>query len=150
MEGLVILFFIVTWVMKQAKKMQKNSNPQNDFSIDGALQTLKQRLEESAVRFPASMPLDPVKTNELDRHREPEVRYEFAYEGYQSTVEGTDFCDSSLGHNRERIQLEPLEDYAAIEEDVAWSLNFSKDALVQSVVMSEILSRPSQRRWRKE
>ncbi len=69
-------------------------------------------------------------------------------EGQQGgSTEGMDFCDPSLSHDR----IVPQEDdgvYGAEPMAVhAGAFSFTTDAVMQGVVMSEILQRPAQRKW---
>lgn len=64
----------------------------------------------------------------------------------QGTVstEGMDICDASLGHQRLPLWLaDETEPLFGAEENAT----ISSDALLQGVIMSEILTRPSQRKW---
>ena len=60
------------------------------------------------------------------------------------TSEGEDACDLELGHERLE-EIEPESVYAA-QIGTQSPLDFSPQALYKGVVMSEILTRPSQRR----
>ena len=63
------------------------------------------------------------------------------------TSEGEDACDLSLGH--ESLEnLEPQSIYAS-QIGMESPLDFSPKALYQGIVMSEILTRPSERRARR-
>jgi len=65
--------------------------------------------------------------------------------GYVS-LEGMDLCDPELGHSRIRNELSPL-DPIPVDEAYALPFAFTADAVVQGVIMSEILTRPNRRRW---
>lgn len=60
------------------------------------------------------------------------------------STEGQDLCDPTLGHERE-ISVEPGSVYAG-EIGREPALDFSAKGLLQGVIMSEILTRPAQRR----
>ena len=64
-----------------------------------------------------------------------------------SSGEGRDTCDPTLGHDREgAYQLGGLRaDEAGGQPEL--KLGFDSPALLQGIVMSEILTRPSQRKW---
>lgn len=65
------------------------------------------------------------------------------------STEGMDTCDPSLGHSRLSVQTaEPVAPEPVPAS--AFSLSFTPDALVQGIIMSEILTRPAQRKrgWR--
>lgn len=78
-----------------------------------------------------------------------------------ASTEGRDTCDPALGHNRRiaarrneprerhsqahRHVAAPMEDAYALDEGLVPELD--AQALVQGVIMSEILKRPNERKW---
>lgn len=65
----------------------------------------------------------------------------------QHSMEGFDYCDPSLGHDDHSVgcvvhdAMEPLDNM----EQPAMRLSWNRESLVEAVVMSEILTRPSRR-----
>lgn len=63
-----------------------------------------------------------------------------------SSLEGMDTCDPSLNHDR--IISEESSDLPEEPKEAAgFSISFTRDAIMQGIVMSEILARPSERKW---
>lgn len=60
------------------------------------------------------------------------------------STEGIDVCDPSLEHGVSAEDLSPVFSYAM---PVEGALKFNRRALLQGVIMSEVLTRPSQRKW---
>ena len=62
-----------------------------------------------------------------------------------SSMEGRDTCDPSLGHDRPRA--EGAASVYAREVDGAPLIAASPNAVLRGIVMSEVLTRPAQRKW---
>lgn len=63
------------------------------------------------------------------------------------STEGEDICDPELGHDRERPRRPAPESVYANEIGKESMIDLRPQALLQGVVMSEILTRPSERKW---
>ncbi|MEA5016644.1 MAG: hypothetical protein VB099_18990 [Candidatus Limiplasma sp.] len=68
-------------------------------------------------------------------------------EGSRLSREGMDTCDPSLGHGRAFAWGAEAETVSASSAAGRLPLSFTPDSLMQGVIMSEILARPSQRKW---
>ena len=127
MEGLLILFLIV-WAInsKSSKKKKKQSANKR--------QTAKRTVvfEEAPVLTPQDE-----ETKEGDSFMQNVHSGSLGFE----TTEGVDLCDPELGHARE-VSGDPESVYAG-EIGKEPILDTSPRALVQGVVMSEILARPA-------
>lgn len=71
----------------------------------------------------------------------------FAYQGSLGggSTEGEDICDPTLGHDKKAN--DDLESIYSQEIGAEPLLDFGAHAILQGVVMSEILARPNQRKW---
>ena len=79
-------------------------------------------------------------------HRLEPLDRRTAYTGSLGGVstEGEDECDPSLGHGESAVaQISAVESAA----DTQPELSFNRQALLNGVVMNEILTRPAQRKW---
>lgn len=72
-----------------------------------------------------------------------------AYEGSLGggSTEGEDICDPELGHDRDYRRAPAPESVYANQIGTETMIDLRPQALLQGVVMSEILSRPGERKW---
>ena len=162
MEGLVVFLVIISWIIKRAKKAGENVKDQDVFDkIADKLTTFAEKMDQdwswdgkpkSESVKPEAAPAE-VRQGESLWESSPRGTRTFAWEetgslGY-GTKEGMDTCDPTLGHERLWENWTQEEDEPVREAAPNAPLIFTEKALWQGVVMSEILARPSQRKWGK-
>lgn len=64
-----------------------------------------------------------------------------------SSTEGMDLCDSTLNHDRIIVEEPEAEFLNEYEGSALLPFPFTADAVMQGVIMSEVLTRPAQRKW---
>lgn len=140
MEGLVSLL-ILFWVFKAVRKALQRQAPYNKGSA--AKPAKRPKPHPAAAPIQAAQPA--VKTASW---RPPEpvqpVQGSMSYASQEglSSEEGEDTCDPALGH--ESVPHDDLYSLYAQEIDGAGEeLTITPRSLIQSVVMSEVLKRPS-------
>ena len=147
MEGLLLLLFLFVALSKGKKKPKKAASKPDPEARKKAQKAaaahneqLRRQLRMEEL-FPAYRP--PV-AEEGDVSSEGMGQNE-VYRGSLNaeTTEGECVCDPSLEHDRETYS-DPDSVYATEIGDVP-KLDFSPQGIMQGVVMSEILARPSQR-----
>lgn len=170
MEGLVVIAVLYVWFsiirkMVQGQKAQKQA------------QSAPRQAKAAAARRPASQPqrarraeprpvmqprtspeYQPMQAHMLDLLREEEQlsrrQVPQAYAGSlggastegRASAEGEDACDPALGHGVAAASSS-LDAIYAENPGPASAYDWNRQNLVQAVVMSEILTRPSQRKW---
>ena len=71
-------------------------------------------------------------------------------QGSRLSIEGVDTCDPGLGHtvsSLSGVERTALEDAPRQTPSSGFPLSFTPDTLMQGVIMSEILTRPTRRKW---
>ena len=144
MDGILVLV-LIGWLIKFASSQNK-----------------KKQGGKKPMKRPVHFPNEPKFSSSAVQKTEPVVSAYDARkmapaegEGYQASwlgsldvdsTEGEDLCDPSLGHERE-IEVDPKSVYA---EEIGREpvLDLSSRGLVQDIIMSEILTRPAQRKYR--
>lgn len=145
MDGILVLV-LIGWLIKFASSKNKKKQGNN------------QKTAKRTVRFPTEAQFNPTVVHNPEPAVSEYTPQEFAPaegEGYQASWigsmnvdsdEGEDLCDPSLGHERETI-IDPQSVYAG-EIGKEPLLDLSSRGLMQGVIMSEILTRPAQRKYR--
>ena len=175
MEGLITLLILFSFVMRIAKKANVSStNKKKPGDIFEKIASFAEKLEtegnwdmmpkigrsnhEPTRAFDFDTEKAAADTQELfgsemiepadewisETMIEPPQRY-FGSLG-MATMEGEDTCDPLLQHTREPREQEWMASRTP-ETLNTLPMPFTKSALLQSVVMSEILTHPSQRKW---
>lgn len=154
MDGLLVVLAIVMWVISQSsKKRKKNKSTQQTKQMNAAQRRadrLAQMHAEIEKRRTERAEQQITKTEQPSfgegessfLHVQPETT-ETLYTGslQAESTEGECICDPALEHTRE----EQPEGVYADEIGREPLVDFSAKGVLQGVVMSEILKRPSQR-----
>ena len=164
MEGifaLIVLWFVFSFVRKaatmtgkQENKKQAESAPHKQEHKQKKPHHKAEQATMDAMLRSAPAPARPVAYQPI----QPRVGTGMAYVGslggsstegmrVEGDTEGEDTCDQSLGHGG-RIALEHVPTMAESAPLEALPEQWNAQALVQAVVMNEVLNRP-QRRWGK-
>ena len=168
MDELILLLVIFAGVFssinkaKKAKKTNSKSPEKRAEEIFEKISTFAEKFEGDGRFFPIPG-LDPVRYEPMQFSELPREAQELAMEEWRehgeepanqhwgsldpsSLQEGEDTCSPDLGHLRERIAWTAT-DEPHTESAPAFTLSFESDALLQSIVMSEVLARPICRKW---
>ena len=147
MDGMIVLLLIGWLIKAMSKKGKKAEKRKAAFT---SARTAASRLGKSPSQpLPVFEPEQTAFAAEAFASSEGVGTFQEEWRGSMETSsdEGEDLCDPTLGHERERAPMDPASVYAhPIGEEAA--LDFSAQGLVQGVIMSEILKRPSERRYR--
>lgn len=156
--ALIIFFFLLRWILGRAKQAATTA------SGSGAKRSEAKRDEGRQISFDTyGSLLQSGEQKKTAKYREAPLQegmpmYDYvsaAQEGEgplyggslgYSSLEGVDICNPSLNHDR-IISEEGSQPPEEPKEVAGLSLSFTKDAIVQGIVMSEILTRPSERKW---
>ena len=166
MEGLIIIAVLYAWfsVIRKAAQKTKNQSNARRGSPAGARPAAKQTRQNAAQPQKPPKPsgegmsrgYQPMQTHmEELRQQEQANRHPQSAPVYAGSLgggslegapsrEGEDACDPSLGHGAPSASAA---DGVYAEAIDGGALGWSGRALVQGVVMSEILKRPAERKW---
>ena len=154
MEGLLFLA-LMYWLFKKATgaaKKQRKKQPVSDERTKRMAEEIRRaKIERQLSMQPVSS--QPVGEGEShmeytqDAHGCVSQQKEYMGSLLADTSEGEDACDLELGHEREAVIIP--ESVYANEIGREPVLDLSARGIYQGVVMSEILTRPSQRMRRR-
>lgn len=153
MEGIIIIAVVFAWIsafMKSAKKKTESAQKYQRVSrpAPAAGRAAKAPKADSPTVQPSgegmSMAYQPMQTHLSQLLKEETPKHE-EYVGSLgvASAEGEDVCDPSLGHSAASAAYQ--EDAQAVGDEAP--LSWSPSAVIQGVVMSVILKRPSERKW---
>lgn len=172
MDLLIIILLMVFFFSSSAKKMSKggstnrnraggqaaNSTPSSRSAKPSAQRATKaahDRTGHDHARQTTMQPSEGMSQSYVPLHAQVGQRIQSrmesmeGYGAYQGSMgvdsaEGRDLCDSDLGHDRE---MEFSWSESAYSSDVGVVPELDAQAMARAVVMSEILKRPSERKW---
>lgn len=132
MDGLLFVL-IMLWVFVRLGKKKKKGQTNQSAAARRRREAFQQMMSQSASEpEPKRVPPTPVQGS---------MNFD-SMEG-QSSDEGEDTCDPALGHER----ISPEEPDSVYAQEIGGGLPpITPQSLVQGVVMSEILKRPTYRR----
>lgn len=153
MEGFAVLMIILA-IVNSISKSKKNkaakagkatfpngpSLAQREAKVQKELEAIKKKVMAQQAAAKAAAQAKVAIPAEGEGFTQP------AFSGSlnMDSTEGEDLCDPTLGHERE-ISVDPESVYAG-EIGREPVMDFSARGLLQGVIMSEILTRPAQRR----
>ncbi len=159
MPGIIVVIIAFWVIVNSVKKMQKPNNAQKANNAQP-----QQPVREKQGTANASHELDwrfgslgesvPMQSSEgLSAYKPIEHRLSTAMGDSQfigslgvDSTEGMDICDPSLEHSRSAAASSPVIGLAS-SSSTASDFAMDKGSLLQGVIMSEILTRPQQRKW---
>ncbi len=157
MEGLLVILGIILWVSSQNKKNKKNTQKMHKVTAEKAAARVNEpkHREERLSKLHAEL---EKRKRELQMHPETfteakpaldEGRSLFANTSFDrmESLEGECICDPELEHERESVS-EPESVYTG-EIGKERLVDYSPRGILQGVIMSEILTRPSKRTMRR-
>lgn len=167
--GLLVLYWVFKAVVKKAQPEKNHAQRHGDAFTDGERQpskpaaTPRPEHRKAPMARPvfaegASMQYEPMQSHIQHRLTEQPDMSEYVggmsvgkndYTGSLGggSTEGQDICDPSLGHDDGILVADENDVYAPAAESS--NAQWSGKAILQGVVMSEILTRPSERKWGK-
>lgn len=172
MDFLIIILLMVFFFSGSAKKMSKggstnrnraggqaaNSTPSSKpikLSVQVTTKAAHDSTGHDHVKQTTMQPSEGMSQSYVPLHAQVGQRIQSrmesmeGYGAYQGSLgvdsaEGRDLCDSDLGHDRE---LEFSWRESAYTSDIGVVPEMDAQAMARAVVMSEILKRPSERKW---
>lgn len=153
---LLLLYGLFKKLNKGAAAKKGRTLKKNKETLERVLQSMqtykepkRQETQKQPIRVNEVKP-EPIGEGQSymaftqDEHGCVSEQEEYMGSLHADTSEGEDACDLSLGHERTE-NIEPQSVYAE-QIGMESPFDFSPKALYQGVVMSEILTRPSERR----